>query len=651
MKIISIDTETKIDRIKCEPVPFVATSTNTYLKSRLYELPVEKDFQDLKTISTDPTITKVFHNATYDIYVSSNVGINCVPPYEDTMIMATLVNENFDSKKLKVLAKVHLNEPCLEAEELNKIKAKYKRELKKSLAIIGDDLTESEIDDFDYSMIPSEILYPYAIKDAVYTLKLYFLFRKIVYERYKELYEFELSLIPIVVEMTKNGFNIDRPFVKSMIDEYTKESDEVFCEMLSYLNTNGIDFTKTTIRKSERGLLSFVDKITQDKITNIEIEINDVGKEIYFIEYAEEFNPNAAAHLRKAILGLGIIITKVTEKKQEVATDKEALLSIPKNSPGYKFIELLLRWRFLSKQLSTYYIPLYTKYTNDYNSIAHFIFYQSGAKSGRFTAQLVQTIPRTDEVDDERFVRHIRRAFIPKQGKVLVAIDYDQIEMRIFADFSECQKLIDDINSGYDPHTGTAWTLFGKDYYESCSKEKKKALRRMAKTINFGIIYGMGKNKLANSLGVPLKEAYDILDTYHKNYPVKEHIRHLTGVLYKKGFVSIEANSSLMKFKRDYHVPQELAYRAVNIRIQGMAAYCMKYGIKRSTDWIKQHKLNIPLICTIHDELFFEIDEQDYDVSLVYHLQNQMEDRVTFAVPILASPKVSNKSWGDAKEI
>ncbi len=161
----------------------------------------------------------------------------------------------------------------------------------------------------------------------------------------------------------------------------------------------------------------------------------------------------------------------------------------------------------------------------------------------------------------------------------------------------------------------------------------------------------MGKNKLARSLGVPLTEAFQILEKYHKNYPVKQHIDEQTGILYKQGFVFIESNSELMRFYREYRVPSELAYKAVNIRIQGMAAYCMKYGIKRSIDFINKEKLQINFICSIHDELFFEIEEKDYSVELVAGITHAMEDKLSFKVPILASPKCSNESWGAAKEL
>ena len=423
MKIASLDTETKFDNKRNVPIPFIATSTDTQLKSTLFDLSKPEDYEALKALAESSDVNKIFHNAVYDILCLSNIGINVCPPYEDTMLMATLLNENFDSKKLKVLAKVHLNEDCNEADELSKVKAKYKRELKKIVEISNDkeivndtDESDDSDDEFDYSYIPTDILYPYAIKDAIYTIKLYFLFRKHVYENYSDIYEFEKSLIPIIVTMIKNGFRIDREFIKKMLIDYELEAKQVFEDMIKFLNKKDVIIKKQVKRKTEKGIVSQADKIGIENV--IDVDFIDS----YILTYSRPFNPGSSDDLRFAIEKLELPVTKVTGKKQQIATDKETLKSIPKDVVNYKFIEYLIRWRFLTKQTSTYYGPLLKRYTSNINDIAHFIFYQSGAKSGRFTAKLVQTIPRKDEVDDERFIRHIRKAFIPRNNKILIEI-------------------------------------------------------------------------------------------------------------------------------------------------------------------------------------------------------------------------------------
>lgn len=636
MQIIAIDTETA-DTETQNNVPFLATSTDTALISKVYHLNGKEETEDylaLKAICESSGYDKVFHNAVYDIYCLSLIGINVVAPFEDTMLMTGLINENYDSKKLKVLAKTYLNEECLEDAALKRIKNK----LIKSLEKIGFE------DTFTYKMIPPDILLSYAIKDTEYTIKLYYYFLKPVNDNYKVLYDFEKSLILDIVEMIKVGLRIDRPFVKNITEEYAAEVDSIYTNILDILDKNDIYFVDKILRKTSTGIINYAN--------NHGIDILDVTKNentgVITATYEVPFNSNSVDDIRYVLTNLNVDITKVTEKTGELCTDAEILKSVKNDdSDGYRFVEALIRYRFLNKQLTSYFKPLYKRYTYENDDIAHFTFYQSGAKSGRFTAKLIQTIPRKDEIKDERFIKMTRKAFIPKKNKAMVFIDYDQIEMRIFASNSNCALLINDINNGLDAHYGTAINLFGQDAVNN----DKKELRRRAKTINFGIIYGMGQAKLAHDLKLPLIQAIEILSNYYAKYPVKPYIAQLTSMLCRQGFVNLSYNSPLMSFNRDYRVPPELAYKAVNILTQGSAAYVMKYGMKRVLNFITKEKLNIKLACTLHDELIFDICESDYSLDLVKALIEQMEDRETFAVPITATAKFSKTSWADAEEI
>lgn len=259
--------------------------------------------------------------------------------------------------------------------------------------------------------------------------------------------------------------------------------------------------------------------------------------------------------------------------------------------------------------------------------------------------------------------RLVRRAFIPRPGYIFMCIDYDQIEMRLFAHDSNCERLIENINNGFDPHLGTALDIFGKKivYFNN---EVRKLTRRGSKDINFGFIYGMGIRKLKAQLTLQIRNIKEKIKTkkidiptpdeifqeYHKKYPVKEYMRRVTGEIYRNGLTRIEYHSKLMNFIRDYRVPQDLAYRGANLRIQGTAAYVMKYGMKRACEFIDEFGLDVHLLGTIHDELIFEVpDEKENIRDIIRDLKEQMEDRVTFKVPILASAKTSDKSWGDIK--
>jgi DNA polymerase-1 len=162
----------------------------------------------------------------------------------------------------------------------------------------------------------------------------------------------------------------------------------------------------------------------------------------------------------------------------------------------------------------------------------------------------------------------------------------------------------------------------------------------------------MGQGKLSNSLGVSTLEANEILRTYYKKYPVREYLSRTVSELYRTGSVKVTINRPLLTIHREYRVPHELSYKAVNIIIQGTAAYVMKAGMLRTWKWIKRTNLypGIRLLLTVHDELIFEIPNKYAKEQVVPILTELMADKTTFKVPIIASPKVSDKSWGDCKE-
>lgn len=623
MKAKAIDTETTWKNYR--NVPFVSTITDEKLKTDLFDLREKSGVKSLKVVAYDKNLRKVFHNAPYDITCCKNLGIDILPPYEDTMTMANILNENFQSKALKPLAKLYLNEPCNEEKELSKIKSKLKRQAKKEGII------------FQYDQIPSDILFPYAKMDTRYTMRLWKLFSKKI-EKFRDVYNLELSIIPVIVEMQYLGMRIDRGFVKKQIDDYEDEQKKLYSLMVKEIKKVGVSFIIK--KKYKRG----PKKVEEwDKIKTVEDGV---------IAYKyEDFNPNSVDHISKVLSKLGIEIPveikvdKYGNEKEKRSTDM-ATLDRFKHIP---FVERLLRNRFIEKQLSTYYRPLYFEYTGKDNDRAHFSFYQSGAKSGRFSAELVQTIPRREDDKGDR-TRVIRNAFIPEKGYTWVSIDYDQVEMRLFAHFSNNKLFIKYLIEGGDPHLQTAIEIWGEKEVLK-NDDTKKSYRKKAKGINFGIIYGMGQNLLAESLKIPVMEARDVLSKYDKRYQVREYINQVISSLYHNGFVSVCFDSPQMKMYREYRVPQELAYKAVNIMVQGTAAYVMKFGMRRCWDYIKEHKLDVRMLGTIHDELIFEVSNK-YDVkSVTKKLVECMEDRVTFKVPVLATPKISKKSWGEAKDV
>jgi len=624
MRALAIDTE--YSWVNYHNKAFVATTCDENLKTNLYDLSKKNDRLAFKKLAGNKFIRKVFHNAPADIDACLNAGIEIVGPYEDTMTQANIINENFETKSLKPLAKMYLHEPCDEEKELSKIKAKLKREAKKKGII------------FSYEMIPAEILYPYAKKDPWYTMRLWQLFNKKI-ERFRDIYDLELSLIPIIVSMTQNGMMIDRKFVKKQIDELSAESESLLSEMQRAAQKSGAVFKKRKRYKTKPRLPEKWDKI---------IEKEDGCVAIKYLP----FNPNSTKHVTNVLKKIGIDIPMVPKERDgeiihgefKTPTDMATLEKYVDN----KFVASMLRYRFVSKQLSTYYMPLYYWYTGPDNDRAHFSLFQSGAKSGRFSAELVQTIPRReDDKGDKK--RIVRNAFIPAPGYTWIAADYDQVEMRLFAHFSGNEIFIKNILDGLDPHLETAIEIWGKKVVLD-SPASKKTYRKKAKGINFGVIYGMGVNLLAESLKLPTVEAQEALAKYNERYRIREYMDMEISRLYHDGYVSVLLESPRIKLYREYRVPEELSYKSVNIKVQGTSAYVMKVGMKRCWDYIQKNKLDIRMLLTIHDELVFEVNNK-YDMKKIMRdLVNLMEDRVTFKVPLKVTPKISRVSWGEAKD-
>jgi DNA polymerase I-like protein with 3'-5' exonuclease and polymerase domains len=265
-------------------------------------------------------------------------------------------------------------------------------------------------------------------------------------------------------------------------------------------------------------------------------------------------------------------------------TDKKALAILSMDS---KFFSMLSKSRFFTKHKGTYYDPLYEYYTSEKNDIAHFLMYQTGAKTGRFSVELAQTFPKPEESKLAGELHEVRKCLIPRRGKAFLCMDYEQQEMRLFAHYSNCEHMIETINKnvgvrGYDIYVDIADMLFGDLFQRD---KLRKALRFITKTDALQLLYGSGEPKLLSStlammyekfdrsiieeIGVDKQWAYDVIKKYKALYPVDQFNRECMSELYKTGVMKLEFNSELMNFKREYRIPRDFAYKAGNAKIQG----------------------------------------------------------------------------------
>lgn len=608
MKTIAIDLEYDY----CSP--FLATVTDEEMQTKVYRPKVLSQKKALKGLCESRSIRKVFHHATGDMFQLRNLEIRVADPVECTFILSNLVDENYKPKDLKTLARVHLGIETHEANRLKSTITKYKK-----LAAKGGYA-------FKWSQIPEEVMLPYAKRDPEYTLQLWYYWQTPLQES-RRLYEFEKSLMPLIVEMEWKGLRIDRYRCKRMSNEYGRKLEQLYEDMSKYLVDNNIQLGK-------------------------------------------DFNPRSPKQIQDVIMQLGMEESVEHSKTSHVPkTDKKALAILSNDST---FFSMLSKSRFFTKHKGTYYDPLYEYYTSEKSDIAHFLMYQTGAKTGRFSVELAQTFPKPEESKMAGELHEVRKVLIPRRGKAFLCMDYEQQEARLFVDYSNCERMIDVINrksgtKGFDIYIETADMMFG----ELFQKEKlRKALRFTAKTCFLGMVYGMGVNKLVASttallyekfdrsiveeIGVGNQWAYDTIRAFKELYPVDQFNRECMSQLYKTGAMRLEFHSELMNFEREYHIPRDFAYKAGNAKIQGSAAYIIKHAMKRIDKRIEreQWRGRVDVVLQVHDELIFEVDNNYRFIKEVYSkMKEEMDDRVTFKVPITTSGKWSAISLGDVKEL
>ena len=595
--------------------PFICTTTDEDLVSRLYRTKVLSQKKEVRKICENRNIRKVFHSATGDMFQLRCIGIEVKGPVECTFILSNLVDENFKPKNLKGLVRAHLGIDTSEANRLKGIIKKFKKKAEKGGY------------PFKWSQIPEEVMIPYAMKDPEYTIKLWHYWQQPL-EESRELYEFEKSLMPLIVDMEWKGLRIDRSLCRNRGYEYGRKLEQLYDDMSKYLVDNKIVLGK-------------------------------------------DFNPRSPKQIQDVIMQLGMEdkVERSTKNKRVPKTDKKALAILSNDSI---FFSMLSKSRFFTKHKGTYYDPLYEYYTSEKSDIAHFLMYQTGAKTGRFSVELAQTFPKPEESKLAGELHEVRKCIIPRRGKAFLCMDYEQQEMRIFCHYSNCQRMIDIINEktgtkGFDIYVETADMMFGELFQR---ERLRKALRFTTKTDALGMIYGMGQNKLIKSttgllyekfdksiveeIGVSDQWAYNTLKAFKELYPVDQFNRECMSELYKTGAMTLEFNSELMKFKRQYHIPQDFAYRAGNAKIQGTAAYVIKSAMKRIDSRIEKERWRgrVDVVLQVHDELIFEVDNDLPFIKEVYQtMKEEMDDRVTFKVPITTSGKWSPISLGDVKEL
>ncbi|WP_088103791.1 DNA polymerase I [Halalkalibacter urbisdiaboli] len=362
--------------------------------------------------------------------------------------------------------------------------------------------------------------------------------------------------------------------------------------------------------------------------------------EKHIFEHAgTEFNINSPKQLGEILFDkLGLPAIKKTKTGYSTSADV-----LEKLAEDHEIIQHILHYRQLGKLNSTYIEGLLKVIYQDTSKI-HTRFNQALTQTGRLssTDPNLQNIPiRLEEG------RRIRKAFIPSEkGWKILAADYSQIELRVLAHIAGDDKLIDAFKHDMDIHTKTAMDVFHVNENEVTS-----SMRRSAKAVNFGIVYGISDYGLSQSLNISRKEAGEFIDRYLQSYPkVKEYMESSISNAREKGFVStlLYRRRYLPDLtSRNFNKRSFAERTAMNTPIQGSAADIIKKAMIEMARRLESENLESRLLLQVHDELIFEVPEHELEKMLVL-VPEVMEQAVTLQVPLKVDVSAGD-TWYDAK--
>jgi len=555
-KWLALDTETTGIHIMHGCKPFLVSTCTNGMEVKCWEWDVNpntrepkvphEDIEELNWLVQDLGYVIVFHNAKFDIRALHSIGVIVPRPFRilDTQLASHVCN-SLESHKLKDLAAKYLDIPASDEEDLIKATHAARRVGKAKDWNLGKKFNGKAEVKADYWMSRavdkrSKVCRKYAELDAVRTIRLMQMYGE-VFENHPELikpFQRELDLLPVIYDMETVGMSISKSTTNSLLAQYESRSEiqERICQSIVPINI-----------RSPKQL-----------------------QEVLYTPFGNKgFNLSCQEH---------------TDTGQP-ATNQAALEGLSESCSGRsrRFLRHLLQYR--ANQSGVRYLKNYSQ--AELNGKLYPSFHQTGTN----TTRLASSDPNAQNVSKSSKLP-LRKVFGPKKGKTWVAIDYSQLELRLFAFISGEQSLIQSFEDGHDFHEFVATKIFNKPP-QTITKEE----RRVAKNTNFSIIFGASSRKVNLTAGIP--NAHELFANQFPN--VKSFLETTIRQVQKDGYVKTLFGYQLI-------VPPEDQYKGVSYRVQGSAGDIIKNAmikIKRS-GLLEKYKCNI--IAQIHDELVFEFD-------------------------------------------
>ncbi|MBF0509184.1 MAG: DNA polymerase I, partial [Deltaproteobacteria bacterium] len=374
---------------------------------------------------------------------------------------------------------------------------------------------------------------------------------------------------------------------------------------------------------------------------DIDQKLNDLEKDIHILA-DQSFNINSSKQLGYILFDkLGLPQQKKTKKKTAYSTDEEVLELL---APLHPLPAKVMDYRGLAKLKSTFVDGLLAE-INPATGRIHTTYNQTVTATGRLSSSQpnLQNIPVGDE-----HAHNIRRAFIAPPGQVMLSADYSQIELRVLAHFTQDDTLLQAFREGRDIHAATAIKLF-----KVKPPDITGDMRRLAKVVNFGVIYGMSGFRLSKELHITPAMANKYIEDYFAQYPgVKAFTEQVIAAAEQTGAVTTLRNRKRVITgitSRNHTIKKNAERMAFNTVIQGSAADIIKEAMIAVINALSTHKFKTKLLMQVHDELVFEVPEPEL-LQITALVKHSMEDVCNLAVPLVVDLK-AGPNWGEMKGI
>jgi DNA polymerase-1 len=592
-------TGTKQDYVCCDTTEKVNDLAKKLGKQKVFAFDTETDGLDPVTAPLVGMSFAFTHWKAYYVPYNEEFLDLLKPALEDDAIMKVGQHIKFDMLVLRkhgVEVKGKLFDTMLAAYLLNPDMNSYKldllseRYLHYHMQPITDLIGEKKSKQIPMSEVDLDKITFYAAEDADITFQLYDVFNKKLEEAglTRVFDTIEMPLVPVLEDMEDDGVYLDVDFLKKMSADIGR------------------------------------------KMTKTMEEIYDLAGGVFNIN-----SPKQLGQILFEKLGL----PPVKKTKTGYSTDVTVLEKLKNEHP---LPEKILDFRMLTKLRSTY-VDALPALVNPKTGRVHGSFNQTVAATGRLSSSNpnFQNIPIRTEMG-----REIRKAFCPQEkGHLILAADYSQVELRIMAHLSEDPNLVDAFKKDADIHTHTAATVFGVD-----PKDVTSDMRRTAKVINFGIMYGAGSHRISQELNISYGDAGAIIKAYFERYTgVREYIDKTVAECKEKGYVSTiyGRKRPIQDINSENRNLQEAAKRAaINMPVQGTAADIIKIAMIRIRDWMIKEKIRSNMILQVHDELVFEVHPDEADI-LKKNVKKIMESATELIVPLKVDIGIG-KDWFEA---